>query len=150
MIGAPVCAESMEYVPVRLFTSMRTTDSLNSGESYFYAELKRLKLLTYKLENEEDTFFILDEILKGTNSDDKRLGSAMFLKKVIDLGGTGVIATHDTSLGDMEEEYPDVIFNKSIEVEVNGDEIRFDYLLKPGIAKNKNAVLLMRQLKIVD
>ena len=61
----------------------------------------------------------------------------MFLKKVIDLGGTGVIATHDTSLGDMEEEYPDVIFNRSIEVEVNGDEIKFDYLLKPGIAKTK-------------
>ncbi|MBP5474297.1 MAG: hypothetical protein J6X92_06045, partial [Bacteroidales bacterium] len=138
MIGAPVCAESMEYVPIRLFTSMRTTDSLNSGESYFYAELKRLKLLTDKLENDDNTFFILDEILKGTNSDDKRLGSTMFLKKVIDLGGTGVIATHDTSLGDMEEEYPDVIFNMSREVEVNGDEIKFDYLLKPGIAKNKN------------
>jgi len=102
-----------------------------------------------RLEGEEELFFVLDEILKGTNSDDKRLGSVLFLKKIIALNGTGMIATHDTSLGDLEVDFPGTITNSCIEIEVDGPNIRFDYKLKPGIAKNKNAVLLMQQLKIL-
>ena len=149
MVGAPVCAAEMRFRAVKLFTSMRTTDSLHSNESYFYAELKRLKILGERLEGEEELFFVLDEILKGTNSDDKRLGSVLFLKKIIALNGTGMIATHDTSLGDLEVDFPGTITNSCIEIEVDGPNIRFDYKLKPGIAKNKNAVLLMQQLKIL-
>lgn len=150
MIGVPVCAIALRFKPVRLFTSMRTTDSLHSNESYFYAELKRLKILNEKLQNSGNIFFILDEILKGTNSDDKRMGSILFLKKIISLKGTGMIATHDTSIGEMIEEYPDEIFNKCIEIEVDGTTIKFDYKLKDGIAKNKNAVILMNQMGLLD
>jgi DNA mismatch repair ATPase MutS len=146
MAGATVCAKEFSFTPVELFTSMRTTDSLSSGESYFYAELKRLKLLEEKLSSGGNVFFILDEILKGTNSDDKSQGSKLFINRVISLGGTGLIATHDTSLGKMETEHLGIIINKCIEVDIDGENISFDYKLRDGIASKKNAVLLMRQM----
>jgi hypothetical protein len=149
MAGAPVCAEEMCFVPVQLFTSMRTTDSLSTGESYFYAELKRLKSMEEKLVAGGNIFFILDEILKGTNSEDKSLGSKLFINRIISLGGTGLIATHDTSLGTMENEHPDIIINKCIEVDIDGENISFDYKLHDGIASKKNAVLLMKQMGIL-
>ena len=149
MIGAPVCASKMNFTPLKLFTSMRTTDSLTQNESYFYAELRRLKTLKTKLEEGEKILFVLDEILKGTNSLDKSTGSKLFMKKIIDLGGTGLIATHDTSLGDMEIEFPDRIKNKCFEIEINGENISFDYKLQEGITRKMNAALLMKQLGIV-
>jgi hypothetical protein len=148
MTGAPVCAEKMRLTPLNLFTSMRTVDSLSHNESYFYAELKRLKALKERLENSEDIFFILDEILKGTNSTDKSLGSKQFLRRVIDLGGTGLIATHDISLGEMEIEYPMNVVNKCFEIEIDEENISFDYLLRDGITRKMNAAALMRQMGI--
>lgn len=148
MIGAPVCAGRMNLTPVKLFTSMRTVDSLSHNESYFYAELKRLKILKERLGNGEEIFFILDEILKGTNSIDKSLGSKQFLRKVIELGGTGLIATHDISLGEMETEYPGTVVNKCFEIEIDGENISFDYLLRDGITRKMNAAVLMRQMGI--
>ena len=149
MIGAPVCAVRMKMTPVKLFTSMRTVDSLSHNESYFYAELKRLKTLKERLETGEEIFFILDEILKGTNSIDKSFGSKQFLRKVIELGGTGLIATHDISLGEMETEYPGNVLNKCFEIEIDGENISFDYLLRDGITRKMNAAALMRQMGIV-
>jgi hypothetical protein len=148
MTGAPVCAEKMTFTPVRLFTSMRTVDSLSHNESYFYAELKRLKALKERLEKGEEILFILDEILKGTNSTDKSLGSKQFLRRIIDLGGTGLIATHDISLGEMEAEYPRNVVNKCFEIEIDGENIKFDYLLRDGITRKMNAAALMRQMGI--
>lgn len=148
MTGAPVCAEKMRLTPLKLFTSMRTVDSLSHNESYFYAELKRLKALKERLEKGEDIFFILDEILKGTNSTDKSLGSKQFLRRVIDLGGTGLIATHDISLGEMEVEYPGNVVNKCFEIEIDGENISFDYLLRDGITRKMNAAALMKQMGI--
>lgn len=150
MAGAPVCAGKMTFKPMSLFTSMRTTDSLATNESYFYAELKRLRTLKARISNGEKLFFILDEILKGTNSDDKSLGSKLFIKRLVELGGTGLIATHDTSLGEMENDNPDAITNHCFEVELDGENILFDYRLREGITKKKNAVLLMKQMGILD
>ena len=150
MSGAPVCASEMNFTPMKLFTSMRTTDSLSHNESYFYAELKRLKLLKSRLEAGESLFFILDEILKGTNSADKSLGSKLFLEKMVKLGGTGLIATHDTSLGEMENKNPGTIINKCFEIEIDGETIKFDYKLQPGITHKMNAVLLMKQMGVLD
>ena len=149
MTGSPVCAEEMTFMPLKLFTSMRTTDSLSHNESYFYAELKRLKSLKERLEANEKILFILDEILKGTNSTDKSTGSRLFIRKIIEYDATGLIATHDISLGDMEKEYPGVIFNKCFEIEINGQEISFDYILRNGITSKMNAALLMKQMGIV-
>lgn len=149
MTGAPVCAGSMRLAPVRLFTSMRTVDSLSHNESYFYAELKRLKILKERLEKGENIFFVLDEILKGTNSTDKSLGSKQFLGKLVELGGTGLIATHDISLGEMEFEHPGKVMNKCFEIGIDGENINFDYLLRDGITRKMNAAFLMRQMGIV-
>ncbi len=150
MSGAPVCATEMFFKPLKLFTSMRTTDSLSDNESYFYAELRRLKMLKSEIEKGEPVIFILDEILKGTNSADKSLGSKLFMKRIVELGGTGLIATHDTSLGEMEKEYPGVVINKCFEIEIEGETIRFDYKLQNGITHKMNAALLMKQMGILD
>lgn len=150
MTGAPVCAREMIFQPVKLFTSMRTTDSLAGNESYFYAELKRLRSLKQKVSHNEPVLFILDEILKGTNSADKTMGSRLFIKKLIPLSGTGLIATHDTSLGELEQEHPGNVFNMCFEIEIDGEAILFDYKLRRGITKKMNAALLMRQMGILD
>jgi hypothetical protein len=148
MIGAPICATELKFTPVKLFTSMRTTDSLSHNESYFYAELKRLKILKKRLEESDDIFFILDEILKGTNSADKSIGSKQFMNKIIGLGGTGLIATHDTSLCELEIEHPENIVNKCFELEIDGENIYFDYKLCDGVTRRMNAALLMKQMGI--
>lgn len=150
MAGAPVCASEMHFVPRKLFTSMRTTDSLSNNESYFYAELKRLKALKTGIEDGEDILFILDEILKGTNSADKSLGSKLFLKRLVELGATGLIATHDTSLGEMENDHPGLIINRCFEIEIEGETIKFDYKLQNGITNKMNAALLMKQMGILS
>ena len=140
----------MQFTPLKLFTSMRTTDSLDHNESYFYAELKRLRILKERLEEGVNTLFILDEILKGTNSNDKSTGSKLFLKKIIGLGGNGLIATHDTSLGEMEEEFPELIANNCFEIEIEGERIIFDYKLQNGITQKMNASLLLRQMGLTE
>ena len=150
MTGAPVCASEMSFIPMKLFTSMRTTDSLPDNESYFYAELKRLKQLKMRIEAGEPILFILDEILKGTNSADKSMGSRLFLERLTQLGATGLIATHDISIGEMEHEYPGRIINRCFEIEIDGDKIKFDYLLREGITHKMNAALLMKQMGILD
>jgi DNA mismatch repair ATPase MutS len=150
MCGAPVCATEMNFKPGMLFTSMRTMDSLSSNESYFYAELRRLSILKSRIESGDPIFFILDEILKGTNSADKSKGSELFIQKIVENGGTGLIATHDTSLGNLENEYPGVVINKCFEIEIDGDIIRFDYKLQDGITRKMNAVFLMKQMGILD
>jgi len=148
MAGAPVCAVSMTFTPVKLFTSMRTTDSLSHNESYFYAELRRLRTLKTKMESDNSVLFILDEILKGTNSADKSTGSKLFLKKCIELGGTGLIATHDTALAEIEKEHPGTIVNKCFEIEIEGDNVKFDYILRDGITTRMNASILMKEMGI--
>jgi ABC-type multidrug transport system fused ATPase/permease subunit len=150
MAGAPVCASEMSFIPGKLFTSMRTMDSLSDNESYFYAELRRLNTLKSKIEEGEPVFFILDEILKGTNSADKTTGSKLFIQKIVEEGGTGLLATHDISLGKLELEYPGVIINKCFEIEIDGENIRFDYKIQDGITQKMNAVFLMKQMGILD
>jgi DNA mismatch repair ATPase MutS len=150
MLGAPVCATEMNFIPGKLFSSMRTMDSLSGNESYFYAELKRLNTLKTRIEQGDPVFFILDEILKGTNSADKSTGSKLFLQRIAESGGTGLIATHDTSLGKLEVDYPGVIINKCFEIEIDGDNIKFDYKIRDGITQKMNAVFLMKQMGILD
>lgn len=150
MMGAPVCAKYAKFRPVKIFSSMRTSDSLQKNESYFYAELKRLKELLDLLKNGNDLFIVLDEILKGTNSADKQKGSRVVLGEIIKLRGSGLIATHDLDLAELEKEYPDNIRNKCFEVEIKGDNIYFDYILYDGITKKMNALLLMKQMGILN
>jgi hypothetical protein len=148
LAGAPVCARSFSCYPAPVFTSLRTTDSLSSNQSYFYAELLRLKELIDRLDRGEELFILLDEILKGTNSVDKQAGSKALLTQLIGLGAAGFIATHDLGLGNLEKSFPDDVTNYSFEAEIVGDELHFDYKLKPGIARNMNATFLMKRMGI--
>ena len=150
MSGLPVCAKNFEFTPRKIFSSMRTSDSLNENESYFYAELKRLKQLIDRLKEEEDLFILLDEILKGTNSVDKQKGSQLALEKILKLKGTGIIATHDLALTDMEKSFPNQIKNQCFEIEIEKAKIEFDYKLYDGVTKNMNAMLLMEQMGIIE
>lgn len=146
--GAPVCAKTFSCYPAPVFTSLRTTDSLSTNQSYFYAELLRLKELIDRLGKGEELFILLDEILKGTNSVDKQAGSKALLTQLIGLKAAGFIATHDLELGSLEMAFPDKITNYHFEAEISGDELHFDYKLKPGIARNMNATFLMKRMGI--
>ncbi|MBN2616183.1 MAG: hypothetical protein JXR71_10875 [Bacteroidales bacterium] len=150
MAGAPVLADSLTFTPVQLFTGIKTSDSLQDGASYFFAELKRLKEIIECLEEGIPLFIILDEILRGTNSKDKQKGSRALLKQLIHRQASGLMATHDLSLGELAEVFPDHIVNKRFEVEITGEEMVFDYTLKEGISQNLNASFLMKKMGIAD
>jgi len=146
-VGLPVCAKNFNYSPIKLITSMRTSDSLNDDESYFYAELKRLKFIVNEIKS-ENYFIILDEILKGTNSKDKAIGSKKFVEKLNKSKSTGIIATHDVSLCELASEYTS-IKNYYFDAEIINDELHFDYKMKDGICKNMNASFLLKKMEIV-
>ena len=146
--GMPICAESMTVYPANLVTSLRTSDNLMSNESYFFAELKRLKMIIDRLQKGEKLFIILDEILKGTNSVDKQKGSLALMKQLVNLDTSGIIATHDLMLGSLETEFPDKIRNYRFEADIRNDELSFSYRLREGIAQNMNACFLMKKMGI--
>lgn len=146
-LGAPVCAKSFYFQPVSMFSSMRTSDKLMESSSYFHAELQRLKLLKEKASQGETILILLDEILKGTNSQDKLKGSKLVLLKFIEYNMAGILATHDTALGSLEKEYPDNFRNYYFDfnLDENGEMI-FDYKLKKGISQNMNASILIKKV----
>ena len=146
-VGLPVCATSFRYSPIKLITSMRTSDSLADDESYFYSELKRLKLIVDTIRT-DDYFIILDEILKGTNSKDKAIGSKKFVEKLLASNSTGIIATHDVSLCELENDFSEVS-NYYFDAEIVNDELYFDYQFKEGVCKNMNASFLLDKMEIV-
>ncbi len=146
-VGLPVCAASSEYNPVKLITSMRTSDSLTDDSSYFFSELTRLKLIVDAIQK-ESYFIILDEILKGTNSTDKAIGSRKFVEKLVASDATGIIATHDLSLCEIEKEL-DEIKNYYFDAEIINDELYFDYRFKTGVCKNMNASFLLKKMQII-
>lgn len=150
LCGSVVNAVSFEFKPMRLFTSMRTSDNLSSGTSYFHAEILRLKSLLEIAGNKEPIFVILDEILKGTNSHDKLNGSRRFMLKLLSLPTTGIIATHDLELGELEKDFPEDINNICFEVEYDdNNELIYDYKLRYGISKNMNATFLLEKYGLV-
>ena len=143
--GMPVFADSLRVSLFSLFSSMRTTDDLAHGISYFNAELLRLQQLIETCRQNCHTLIILDEILKGTNSLDKLNGSRLFLQSVATLPVTGIIATHDLELSKMEQEYPDRFHNYCFEIQLS-DEITYTYRLSEGVARNQNATYLLKNI----
>lgn len=147
-IGAPIWAKQMEIFPARLITSLRTSDSLTDNESYFFAELKRLKLIIDKLQTGEELFIILDEILKGTNSVDKQKGSFALIKQFMNMNANGIIATHDLLLSTLADSYPQNIQNYCFEADITNNELTFSYEMRNGVAQNMNACFLMKKMGI--
>ncbi|SIQ18823.1 MutS-related protein [Maribacter ulvicola] len=147
-VGLPVCAESVSYSPIKLITSMRTTDSLTDDESYFFSELKRLRYIVDEIQTDR-YFIVLDEILKGTNSTDKALGSRKFVERLVKSKSTGIIATHDLSLCEVADEY-EAVKNHYFDAEIIDNELHFDYTFKNGICQNMNASFLLKKMGIIE
>ena len=152
MMGCPVAAKEFTFIPMKLFTSMRTSDSLSDGTSYFNAEILRLRKLVENLEKGEPQFIILDEILKGTNSQDKLTGSELFLEKLMKSNAlfSCLIATHDLDLTKIEDKFSLKIKNYCFELQNIDGELETDYKLQNGVTKSMNAIYLMRKFGIID
>lgn len=152
MAGCPVAAKEFSFIPMKLFTSMRTSDSLSDGTSYFNAEILRLRKLIENLEKGEPQFIILDEILKGTNSQDKLAGSELFLEKLMKSKAlfSCLIATHDLDLTKIEDRFPLKIKNYCFELQNMDGELETDYKLQNGVTKSMNAIYLMKKFGIID
>lgn len=148
-IGAPVCCERLKLHPNQLITSLRTSDSLSDNESYFFAELKRLKRIIDLLNQGQQLFIILDEILKGTNSMDKQKGSFDLIHQFMQLKANGIIATHDLLLGSLIKQFPEEIRNYCFEADIKENELTFSYKLREGVAQNMNACFLMKKMGII-
>ncbi|WP_418796745.1 MutS-related protein [Phocaeicola plebeius] len=148
-VGAPVCCEKLKLHPNQLITSLRTSDSLSDNESYFFAELKRLKRIIDLLNQGQQLFIILDEILKGTNSMDKQKGSFDLIRQFMQLKANGIIATHDLLLGSLIKQFPEEIRNYCFEADIKDNELTFSYKLREGVAQNMNACFLMKKMGII-
>lgn len=147
MAGMPVFADQLKISRFRLFSSMRTTDDLTHGISYFNAELIRLEeLLKFCKESAEfRTLIILDEILKGTNSLDKLNGSRKFLEAISKQPVSGIIATHDLELSKMENDASGKFHNYCFEIDL-GTDVTYTYKIQKGVARNQNATFLLNKI----
>ncbi|MGQ2983813.1 MutS-related protein [Flavobacterium sp.] len=146
--GAPVCAAAASVHPMQVLVSMRLSDSLSDSESYFFAEVKRLRFIMDKLEAGPG-FVLLDEILRGTNSEDKRTGSIKVIEKMVALNAVGAIATHDIEVCNIVDLYPGKLSNHCFESQIVDNELFFDYRLREGICRNKSATFLMEKMGVI-
>lgn len=148
LAGGPVCARALRIGPLQLFTAMRTQDNLSESTSSFYAELKRLRQLLDLTAAGRPVFYLLDEILKGTNSRDRHAGARGLIRQLHRRPASGLVSTHDLELGDLAQELPDFVRNYSFNSQIEGDDIRFDYRLTPGLCREFNASKLMELMGI--
>ena len=154
LAGAVVCARRMELSPWQVFTSMRTQDDLHESTSGFFAELRRLHQLMLALDaagapGGRPVFYILDEILKGTNSRDRHAGARALIGQLIRKNGAGLVATHDLELTDLEREADGRIENWAMEVAIEEDDLRFDYCIRRGVSQSFSASLLMKKMGLL-
>ena len=147
--GAPVCATAFSFTPMHLLTSLRVSDSLQEHTSYFMAELKKLQQIIHRLQSGEPALVLIDEILRGTNSEDKTYGSEQFIRKLLQYQCLSLFATHDLSLGKLEEEKSGMISNYCFESIIEEGELHFNYQLQRGVARNRNASFLMKKMEII-
>ncbi len=145
-IGAPVCAEAMSLSVFSINTYMRIKDSLNESTSTFKAELNRLKMILDHVVNDKDTFVLIDEMLRGTNSRDKYLGSKVFVEKLIAERTPGLFATHDLQLADLKNDHEKTLRNFHFDIQITAGEMKFDYKLKQGPCSTFNAAILLKEI----
>jgi len=146
--GAAVAATSFQLPIYKLISYMRIKDNLNESTSTFKAELNRMKFILDTVSLHSDSFFLIDEMLRGTNSVDKYLGSRAIIKKLVRLNGKGMVATHDLQLSSLQEEFPRDIKNYHFDIRVDEGQMLFDYKLKIGECKIFNASLLLKGIGV--
>ena len=147
-IGAPVCASRFTLSAMELMSSMRIADNLAENTSTFYAELKKLESIITAVKLHKPMFVVLDEILRGTNSLDRHIGSKALIRQLIKEEAVAIIATHDIELTKLQEEFGNAIENYHFDVQVENGELYFDYKLKQGVCHSLNASLLMKKIGI--
>jgi hypothetical protein len=148
LCGAPVCAATMRVSVITIISYMRIKDSLNESTSTFKAELDRLQMLLAAVASDEKVYFLIDEMLRGTNSVDKYKGSKAVIEQLIRKKGVGLVATHDLQIAHLEQKYPDYVRNYYFDIQVKDGEMLFDYKIKHGECKTFNASLLLKQIGI--
>lgn len=147
--GAPVCAGSFSFTPLQVLTSLRVSDSLQEHTSYFMAELKKLRQIIDRLQSGQGSLVLVDEILRGTNSEDKTNGSEQFIYKLLRHHCLSLFATHDLSLSVLEKDAPGAVSNYCFESVIEDGELHFNYRLQQGVARNRNASFLMEKMGII-
>ncbi|MGZ3850642.1 MAG: MutS-related protein [Flavisolibacter sp.] len=147
-MGAAVCARELLLSPIRLMSSMRIADNLAENTSTFYAELKKLKTIIEAVNRHEPLLILLDEILRGTNSLDRHKGSEALIAQLVRQKAVAVMATHDVELAGLSRTYPTSLENYHFDVQVEGEELYFDYRLKKGVCTSLNASILMKKIGI--
>jgi hypothetical protein len=143
LAGAPVRARRLALTPLRVGATLRIQDSLQAGKSRFYAEITRLKELADLAEGDLPLLFLLDEILHGTNSHDRRIGAEAIVRGLVARGAIGLVTTHDLALTELAGGGA-LLANAHFEDQVRDGEIAFDYTLRPGVVTHSNAIALMR------
>lgn len=148
LAGAPVCARRLDLAECCVRTSMRIRDSLEEGVSHFYAELARLKDIVDAVNAGERVIFLLDEVLHGTNSRERRIGASAIVLHLLDHGALGAVSSHDLGLADLEERSHGRVRNVHFQEQVEGNRMTFDYRLLPGVVTSANALRLMKLIGI--
>jgi len=151
LAGAPCCTQYGQISNLKLFTGMRTQDNLKEGISSFYAELNRIEKMLKHIESNQNVFFLLDEMFKGTNSEDRHKGGFSLIKQISKLNTSGIIATHDIELAKLSENKM-LVKNHSFNSEIKDNTMIFSYELQQGICNDFNASALMKKsgIKIIS
>jgi DNA mismatch repair ATPase MutS len=144
--GAPVRARRLRLSPLSVGASICVLDSLQGGISRFYAEIRRLKLITDLTQGPIAVLFLLDEFLQGTNSQDRRLGSEAMVRSLVEHGAIGLVTTHDLALAQIAERLGPRAANAHFEDRLEGGKLIFNYRLQPGVVETSNALNLMRSI----
>lgn len=144
LAGAPVRAKALTLTPLQLGTVIRVSDSLQSGKSFFFATIERLQRIASLADGSPALLFLLDELLAGTNSHDRRIGAEEILRRLLNRGAIGIVTTHDLALTEIADVLAPAATNFHFRDELIGNRMHFDYTLRPGRVTRGNAVALMR------
>ncbi len=146
MAGGPVRARSLRLSPLAVGASIRINDSLQAGQSRFYAEITRLRKIVDLTEGAIPAIFLIDEMLHGTNSHDRRIGAAAIVRGLVERDAIGLITTHDLALAEIRDELAPHAENVHFEDHIENGVMTFDYIMRPGIVRKSNALELMRSV----
>ncbi|MBV9266632.1 MAG: mismatch repair protein [Acidobacteriaceae bacterium] len=147
--GAPVAAVELRISPLQVGASIRITDSLQDNRSRFFAEILRLREIVDLTKSGTRVLFLLDELLSGTNSRDRRIGAAAIVRALVDTGAMGMITTHDLALAEIERDLGQAARNSHFEDRITNGQVEFDYRLRPGVVAHSNALELMRTVGLI-
>jgi predicted ATPase len=145
LAGATVKASAMSLTPLQVVASIRISDSLQDGRSRFYAEILRLRQMM-ELAEKEPVLFLIDELLHGTNSHDRRIGAEAIVRGLLDRHAIGLVTTHDLALTTVDDGVPYAMRNVHLRDHLEAGEMVFDYRLHPGVVHHSNALALMKQV----